>query len=708
MSRVLMLASVASMIDQFNMPNIRLLLELGNQVHVACNFKEGSTCDRKRIQKLQKRLARMRVIWHQWDCPRTMDSVWACVAAYRQLLGLTARYRFDWMHCHSPIGGALARIAAHQRKIRVVYTAHGFHFYEGAPWKNWLLYYPVEKLLSYWTDVLITVNQEDDRFARKNFRAGRICRIPGVGIDTKEYFRQQTGTGDVKTAIEKARFCKKYQIPEHAVILLSVGELSIRKNHQIVLSALAGLYGTEVYYVICGLGECREHLRRQAEALGIGQRVIMPGYQENIRVFYKMADVFVLPSLQEGLSVALMEAMAAGLPCVVSDIRGNRELIDDLPGCHRQGGIRYAPGGMLQLRKALEQMIRDKQLRISCGNYNKCKIRQYDQSVTQLCMRTIYMWQDALQNAELTERVLYKKRKSGNESRQKHIPEISVIMSVYNTQEEQVLSAAIDSIRNQTFQDWEFLICDDGSTDQTWKILQAITANDPRIRLLHYDHNRKAGYARNTCIKVARGNYIAVMDADDISAPDRLEKEYNYLEQHPETAFAGCIGEFFTNLVGDDGERYWFCEHPRPEDFLFSLPFVHASILFRKQALWQAGGYDSSKRAVRVEDYDLLLRLYRMGYCGSNLPQVMYYIRRDQRQYRRRKYRYRFLEAVMKYRNFKNLGLFPKGLLYAAKPLIVGLLPVRLTVSLQKKRAAVSGAALEIRKSIEEHEECKK
>ena len=381
-----MLASVASMIDQFNLPNIRLLLELGDQVHVACNFKEGSTCDGKRIRKLQKKLDRMRVIWHQWDCPRTVDSVRACAKAYRQLLQLTAADHFDWMHCQSPVGGVLARLVARRRKIRVVYTAHGFHFYQGAPRKNWLLYYPVEKLLSYGTDVLITVNREDEQFARKNLGADMICRIPGVGIDRKQFAGRQKNA--------KFMFCQKYQIPEHAAILLSVGELSVRKNHQIVLSALAGLCGWEVCYVICGQGECREALRRQAEALGIGRRVIMPGYQENIRQFYEIADLFVLPSLQEGLSVALMEAMAAGLPCVVSDIRGNRELIDDLPQCHRQGGIRFPPGGMLQLRDALERMIRDQQFRECCGNYNRRKISRYDQSVTQACMKNIYMQQD--------------------------------------------------------------------------------------------------------------------------------------------------------------------------------------------------------------------------------------------------------------------------------------------------------------------------
>ncbi len=182
---VLMIASVASMIDQFNMPNIRLLQEMGYEVHVACNFKEGNTCDAKRIRKLKETLASMQVVWHQWDCPRDVSSVKKCWNAYCQLRRLFRNNTFAWMHCHSPIGGALARIAARKGKIRVIYTAHGFHFYRGAPLRNWMFYYPVEKLLAGWTDVLITINREDYQFAGRRLKAGAVCHIPGVGIDVE-------------------------------------------------------------------------------------------------------------------------------------------------------------------------------------------------------------------------------------------------------------------------------------------------------------------------------------------------------------------------------------------------------------------------------------------------------------------------------------------------------------------------------------------
>ena len=185
--KVLMLASVASMIDQFNMSNIMLLQDMGYEVHVACNFKHGNTCDGVQIKKMYETLQNMHVICHAWDCPRKLCRMKQCMNAYLQLWELTGANSFAWIHCHSPIGAALARIIAHRRKIRVIYTAHGFHFYKGAPLKNWLIYYPAEKLLSYWTDIIITVNREDQYFAMHNFHAGRICYIPGVGVDTRKY-----------------------------------------------------------------------------------------------------------------------------------------------------------------------------------------------------------------------------------------------------------------------------------------------------------------------------------------------------------------------------------------------------------------------------------------------------------------------------------------------------------------------------------------
>lgn len=674
--KVLLLASVASMIDQFNMPNIRLLLRMGLEVHVACNFERGNTCDMRRVCKLKKALDARGVVWHQWDCPRKLWDVRSFVQAYRQLRQLIEKHSYAWMHCHSPIGGALARLVSHQKGIPVLYTAHGFHFYKGAPFHRWLLYYPVEKLLSYWTDGLITLNGEDDKLAKQRLGAGMVWRIPGVGIDVNR-FRGMNRENEYSR--ERQIFRETYQIPQDAVMLLSVGELSRRKNHIQVVRALAGISSQNVYYLVCGQGSSRDKLLRTAKKLGIEKRVRLVGFLEQVQLAYESADIFVFPSLQEGMPAALMEAMAAGLPCVVSDIRGNRELV-----CKKGGGRFPAAGGAhfpnvrgkqaeLILQKCLKELILNPQHRVQCGRFNQQKIKAYDLSIVETYMEQIYKRFD--QEAG-------KKQKNSMCRQREHAPEVSVIMAVYNAKH---LKAAVDSIRCQTYQGWELIICDDGSKDGTWEMLQGIAKADKRIRMIRHTKNRKAGAARNSCLKLARGLYIAVMDADDLSSPYRLEKQLRFLKSHPGYAFAGTGGEFFVKNPGDDGERYWFCAVPGAEDFLFSLPYVHASVMFRREALYRVRGYDASFHAVRSEDYDLLLRLCASGCQGANLEEVLYYIRRDKQQYQRRKYRYRFLEAYVKYQGFLRLGMMPKGLVFAIKPLVAGMLPWRLAAVMQKQ-----------------------
>ena len=180
-----MLASVASMIDQFNMPNIALLQKLGYQVDVACNFIEGNTCSNARVAELKQKLQDMHVRCYQIDFARNIKHMGQNMKALWQVEGLMKQNTYAFCHCHSPIGGVVARIAGHRTRTKVIYTAHGFHFYQGAPVMNWLVYYPVEKMLSRWTDVLITINHEDYKLAKKKFKMKKLTYVPGIGIDTQ-------------------------------------------------------------------------------------------------------------------------------------------------------------------------------------------------------------------------------------------------------------------------------------------------------------------------------------------------------------------------------------------------------------------------------------------------------------------------------------------------------------------------------------------
>lgn len=399
--KVLMLASVASMIDQFNMQNISLLQKIGYEVHVACNFYHGNTCSRERIQKLVRTLQDMRVQCHQWDCPREVRRVYACAAAYCQVYRLMRKYRFAWVHCQSPIGGALARIAAHRLGIPAMYTAHGFHFYKKAPLKNWLMYYPAEKLLAHWTDILVTVNWEDYRLARKLLRPGMVYHQFGIGIDVRRFM--STSLDNKRKRLE---FYKKYRIPKQAKLMLSVGELSKRKNHKVVLQVLPDLKKYDVYYVICGQGEMKHPLLCEAKKLGVADRIRLLGYQEEVAQIYHFAHIFIFPSIQEGMPVALMEAMAAGLPCVVSNIRGNRELMgfdtrhgNPFHDSKRLQSTCFPCNDSKQLRSILISLLEDEALCHTLSLENQKRIQAYDRQAVSKKMERIYrqmaQWADA-------------------------------------------------------------------------------------------------------------------------------------------------------------------------------------------------------------------------------------------------------------------------------------------------------------------------
>ena len=264
-------------------------------------------------------------------------------------------------------------------------------------------------------------------------------------------------------------------------------------------------------------------------------------------------------------------------------------------------------------------------------------------------------------------------------------PVVSVIMAVYNVGGREILDAAVESVVNQTMSDWELLICDDASTNHTPVWLLEWAKKDERIRVFRNEKNLKAAAARNRCIKEAKGSFIAIMDADDRCAPDRLCRQVAFLSEHEEFAFVGLLGTYFCKQPGDMEKQYWFCQRPRPEDFLMTLPFVHGSIMFRRDALAAVDGYKAAAGTVRSEDYDLLMRMYASGMRGANIKDSIYYIREDEDTFKRRKYRYRFIEMYVKIKGFFALKLMPKGLLYAVKPLIMGVLPIPLLNALKEK-----------------------
>ena len=378
MKKVLMVASVASMIGQFNLPNIEILQDMGYQVEVACNFKKGSTWSGKMVAELKQKLKEMSVRYFQIDFSRKTTDVASNVKALWQGEHLVKRNQYEFIHCHSPIGGVAARIAGRMNHTKVIYTAHGFHFFKSAPIQNWLIYYPIEKFLSRWTDTLITINHEDYNRARDHFHAKNVEYIPGVGVDTSRF------KGCTVTKEEKR---KQLGIPDTAFVLLSVGELSYRKNHQVVIRALGEIEDPSVYYVIAGKGEDYEYYKQLMEKIGIADRLLLLGARTDIDELCVMADVFVHPSVREGLGIAPLEGMAAGLPLISSYVNG----IKDYTGDGVSGICVTDPLDVEEMKRAILRMRDDPRLRESSSFNNRKIVEKFSLSASRGVMEEIYI-----------------------------------------------------------------------------------------------------------------------------------------------------------------------------------------------------------------------------------------------------------------------------------------------------------------------------
>lgn len=266
------------------------------------------------------------------------------------------------------------------------------------------------------------------------------------------------------------------------------------------------------------------------------------------------------------------------------------------------------------------------------------------------------------------------------------MPQISVVMGTYN--DNQIDAAqAIDSILNQSFANFEFIICDDGSEASYAGWLRSYCRKDPRIRLIRNRKNRGLAAALNQCLVYVQGEYVARMDADDRSAKKRLEKQAAFLKEHREYAFVGCN----TRLFGEHGVwgKRKLEEAPCKYSFLDTSPFIHPAVMFRRKALTACGGYCESRLVLRAEDYELFMRLYAAGQRGYNIQEMLFDYREDWQAYRKRKYRYRILECAVRCVGFYRLGILKGNLRYAGKPLIVGILPPSIMEKLHRKRFAL-------------------
>ena len=301
------------MMKQFLEPHVKYLVEIGYDVEIACS----EVLDR--LKEVREDLGKLVPI-HKLSLRRSPVSH-TNFKGYLELKKLIAEGNYDLIWTNEPVMGVATRLAARiarKKGTKVLYMVHGFHFYTGAPLFNWLVYYPVERFMARFADVVCTINQEDYRRA-KRMNVPKVAYIHGIGVDTERMKSSESST-DIR---------KELNLPSDAFIALSVGELNKNKNQQIVLRAIASLRDPSVYYLLCGKGKGRKKLERLARKLGVAKNTRFLGYRRDVFDVYRQADVFVQSSWREGMPLAPLEAAWQETPMVVSTARGTTDLVED-------------------------------------------------------------------------------------------------------------------------------------------------------------------------------------------------------------------------------------------------------------------------------------------------------------------------------------------------------------------------------------------
>lgn len=327
MKKVLVLCTTDSMIWNFLIPHIEMLEKMGMTVECACT-RTGFYLDELRDQ--------YGLTVHEIGFTRNPVS-FKNLRGFKTLCQLIREQEYDVIFCHEPVGGMMGRLAGKACRKKVVYMAHGFHFFSGAPFRHWLFYYTAEYILSFFTDALITINKEDYKRACK-MHARRSYYVHGIGVQPQK----------LNSEILEEVLKQSLGISEDDLVLISVGELSERKNHRVILEAMQILADEKIRLILCGEGDLENDLKKMARRLGLTGQVIFTGFVKNIGDYYKIADICVFPSLWEGLGLAGLEAMAYGLPVLGSDRQGIRDYVKN-----GVTGYRFEPENAGQLAEKI-------------------------------------------------------------------------------------------------------------------------------------------------------------------------------------------------------------------------------------------------------------------------------------------------------------------------------------------------------------------
>jgi len=390
MKKVLFTATVDSHILAFHIPFLKYFKEEGYEVHVATNGNEKIPyCDKKHYISFER-------------SPFKLNNL----KAIKQMKKLVEKEKFDIIHTHTPMGSVVTRLGARKARkngTRVIYTAHGFHFYKGAPLLNWLLFYPVEKFLSRYTDTLITINKEDYERAKKKFKKCRdIQYVPGVGIDEEKFNFEMTEK-------EKNELRKSLGLKKDDFVMIYPAELNKNKNQLMLINAMKDLVKEHknIHLLLPGKDSYNGYYHKLVEELNLKDNIHFLGFRKDIPRLLKISNISVASSRREGLPVNILEAMYVGLPIIATDCRGQRDLVEN-----GKNGFLIKQDNVDEFKKCVKKIYVNAK---NCDNilkHNKKKISEYLLPNITKILNTIYIKNKKLVFVHTEEKV--KKDEFGN------------------------------------------------------------------------------------------------------------------------------------------------------------------------------------------------------------------------------------------------------------------------------------------------------
>lgn len=375
--RVLIICTTDSMIWNFLVPHIKQMELQGLSIECACSrtgFYYDELIEKHNLCLHEIKFARS---------PFKMQNL----KAYYDLKDLIKKGNFDMIHCHEPVGGALGRLAGKRNRKYVLYIAHGFHFFEGASLKHWILYFSFEYILSLFTDCIVTVCREDYSRAKKFF-AKSCYYITGIGVEFQNY--------DIKNKVEvRKEVRKELDVSQEDILLITVGELSARKNQCVILRAMHKMKNPNIKLIICGEGEKQKELEKLVKKYGLEKQVKFLGFRKDIPRILYAGDIFVFPSLWEGLGLAGIEAMYCKLPVIGSARQGILDYVID-----NKTGLLFEPTDEVQLAEKIKYLAENEELRKKMGNVGHKFVMKYSLSNSLLELERIYIRENILIDKE--------------------------------------------------------------------------------------------------------------------------------------------------------------------------------------------------------------------------------------------------------------------------------------------------------------------